>query len=223
MNTKFDVKHRGMTLAGILIVIMVLGILAAMMMFSSNEAITTAKATKIIANLQILKRAAIEWYTDNQDRVVKFDMKVNGSDAKAGMVIVNNRPKPIQECSEKDLQLGRYLGHVSIENFNIHTATKPDPNTGNVNTNLKEGSYGICDGGTIVEPNGFDDNGKPKYKTTAYHRSSWYVGYCFTQGEAAVREKIKGRMKLTGVFLGTADAHEDNYNDNSAAVWLRVF
>ena len=222
MNTNFYVKRRGMTLAGLLIVIAVIGILAAMMMYSSSEAITTAKATQIIANLHMLKRATIEWYVDNNDRVVKYDMKVNGTDAKAGMVIVNNKPKPIQECSENDIQLSRYISGGDKSKINLHYANKGDSNTGNTNTNLKEGCYGICDGGTVKEPDGVDSNGKTKYKTTEYHRSRWYVGYCFQEGEEAVRDKIKGMMKTAGVFLGTADAHQDTYHDNSTAVWLRV-
>lgn len=222
MNTNFYVKRRGMTLAGLLIVIAVIGILAAMMMYSSSEAITTAKATQIIANLHMLKRATIEWYVDNNDRVVKYDMKVNGTDAKAGMVIVNNKPKPIQECSENDIQLSRYISGGDKSKINLHYAKKGDSNTGNTNTNLKEGCYGICDGGTVKEPDGVDSNGKTKYKTTEYHRSKWYVGYRFMDGEGAVREKIRGRMKSAGVFLGTADAHQDTYNENNVAVWMRV-
>ena len=224
MNTNFYVKRRGMTLAGLLIVIAVIGILAAMMMYSSSEAITTAKATQIIANLHMLKRATIEWYVDNNDRVVKYDMYDKGRVvATAGMVIVNNKPKPIQECSENDIQLSRYISGGDKSKINLHYAKKGDSNTGNTNTNLQEGCYGICDGGTVKEPNGkYDNKGNPQYDTTEYHRSKWYVGYCFQEGEEAVRDKIKGMMKTAGVFLGTADAHQDTYNENNVAVWMRV-
>ena len=224
MNTNFYVKRRGMTLAGLLIVIAVIGILAAMMMYSSSEAITTAKATQIIANLHMLKRATIEWYVDNNDRVVKYDMYDKGRVvATAGMVIVNNKPKPIQECSENDIQLSRYISGGDKSKINLHYAKKGDSNTGNTNTNLQEGCYGICDGGTVKEPNGkYDNKGNPQYDTTEYHRSQWYVGYCFQEGEEAVRDKIKGMMKTAGVFLGTADAHQDTYNENNVAVWMRV-
>ena len=214
--------RKGMTLVSLMIVIAVIGILSTMMMLSSTESIATAKAARIIANLQILKRATIAWYADNNDRVVKYDMKVNGNDAKAGMVIVNNKPKPIQECSENDIQLSRYISGGDKSKINLHYANKGDSNTGNTNTNLKEGCYGICDGGTVKEPDGVDSNEKTKYKTTEYHRSRWYVGYCFQEGEEAVRDKIKGMMKTAGVFLGTADAHQDTYHDNNTAVWLRV-
>lgn len=213
MKTRYNARRKGMTLAGVMIVIAVIAILAAMMMYSSTEAVATAKATTIIANLQILKRATIAWYVDNRDKV-QPDGRVK---------IGNTTPKPIQEFSDKQLNLASYLSHAGGAVLNVNkTTAKFDENTGNSNTNLKEGSYRICDGGTVKEPDGVGSNGKTKYKTTEYHRNRWYVGYAFQADEGLVREKIKSRMKSAGVFLGTADAHIDTYNDNSAAVWMRV-
>ena len=80
-----------------------------------------------------------------------------------------------------------------------------------------EGCYGVYDGGTVKNDSG---------GTTAYHRSQWYVGYCFKKGEEAIREKIRGMMNTAGVRIGTADAHidtEDNDEKQNAAVWMRVF
>lgn len=204
--------RKGMTLVSLMIVIAVIGILSAMMVFSSTEAIATAKAARIIANLQILKRATIAWYVDNRDKVQPD-----------GRVEIGNQTKPIQEFSDKQLNLASYLSHAGGAVLNVNkTTAKIDENTGNKNTNLKEGSYGICDGGTVKEPDGVDSNGKTKYKTTEYHRNRWYVGYCFQEGEEAVRDKIMGMMNRAGVFLGTADAHQDTYNENNVAVWMRV-
>ena len=64
-------KRKGFTLIELMIVIVVIGVLAAMMMFSATEATTSAKATNIINNLQALKRAALAYYADNMDTVNK--------------------------------------------------------------------------------------------------------------------------------------------------------
>ena len=61
--------RKGFTLIELLIVIVVIGILAGMMMFSSTEAVDSAKATKIIGDFTILKKAVNAWYLDNYDRI----------------------------------------------------------------------------------------------------------------------------------------------------------
>ena len=190
-------KRVGFTLVELLIVIVVIGVLAAMMILSSTESVTTAKAAKILANLQTLKRAATQWYLDNRDKVQPN-----------GMVMLNGQAKPVQEWGDK-IQLSKYISSMNDSGIKVDP-TKYDPNTGNNNTNISEGYYGLCDGGT---------DGKAR---TEYHRNAWYVGYRFKAGEEKVRDKIRGRMQSAGVFLGTADAHKDNYNDNSVAVWMKV-
>ena len=62
-------EHEGFTLVELLIVIVVIGVLAAMMMMSSTEAVTTAKATKIINDLKLMKTAINAWYLDNYERL----------------------------------------------------------------------------------------------------------------------------------------------------------
>lgn len=59
--------RKGFTLVELLIVIVVIGILSAMMMLSSNEAVTTARANNIASNLRNLKTAALALYTDNMN------------------------------------------------------------------------------------------------------------------------------------------------------------
>lgn len=197
--------HKGFTLVELLIVIVVIGILSAMMMIAANEFIASAKANNIIANLTTLKKATLAWYMDNLDKVVASNGKLsNGKSAVKGMVVINNNPKPVQECKDQDLKLSIYINNMGATGINMNSTYK-DKNTGNTNTDLQEGCYGVCDGG-----------GKAK------KRHIWYVGYRFKDSESAVKEKIKGRMKSLGLFFGTSDAHEDSYNDNSAAVWLHV-
>ena len=53
----------------LLIVIVVIGILSAMMMLSSTEAVSSARANNIINNMRNWKTALLSWYTDNLDRI----------------------------------------------------------------------------------------------------------------------------------------------------------
>lgn len=64
---KHEMKRKGFTLVELLIVIVVIGILSAMMMLSSTEAVTSARANNIISNLRNLKTAALALYVDKLD------------------------------------------------------------------------------------------------------------------------------------------------------------
>ena len=66
-------KRKGFTLVELLIVIVVIGILSAMMMLSSTEAVTSANASNIVSNLRNLKTAALAFYVDNLDYLEKTD------------------------------------------------------------------------------------------------------------------------------------------------------
>ena len=71
MKKNFNVKRKGFTLVELLIVIVVIGVLSAMMMLSSTEAVTSAKASNIVSNLRNLKTAALAYYVDNLDEAEK--------------------------------------------------------------------------------------------------------------------------------------------------------
>ena len=200
-------RRKGFTLVELLIIIAVIGVLAAMMILSSTEVVSTAKAAKILANLQTLKRAAVQWYSDNREKV--------GID---GRVTIGKTTHSVHEWYDKDIQLSKYVDNIEKAGIQFHKASYTDPNTGNGITELEKGSYGLYDGGTFKEKNKDD-----KWVQTEFHRNSWYVGYRFKDDEDKVKEKIRGRMNSSEVFFGTADVHKDTYNDNNMVVWLKVF
>lgn len=72
---KENYARKGFTLVELLIVIVVIGILSAMMMLSSTEAMSSAKASNIVSNLRNLKTATLAWYADHVD-LVSLDLSV---------------------------------------------------------------------------------------------------------------------------------------------------
>ncbi|MBQ6774919.1 MAG: type II secretion system protein, partial [Synergistaceae bacterium] len=68
-NVKREMKRKGITLVELLIVIVVIGVLSAMMMLSSTEAVSSAKASDIVSDLRNMKTAALAWYADHLDIV----------------------------------------------------------------------------------------------------------------------------------------------------------
>ena len=65
---KREIRRKGFTPVELLIVIVVIGILSAMMMISSSEAVSSAKATNIVNNLRAMKVAALSYYEEHSDK-----------------------------------------------------------------------------------------------------------------------------------------------------------
>ena len=63
--------HKGFTLAEMLIVMAIIGILASMMMISSTQSVQTTKAGNIVSTLRNFASAAMTFYTDSMDHFTK--------------------------------------------------------------------------------------------------------------------------------------------------------
>ena len=102
-------KRKGFTMAELLIVITVIGVLASMMMVSSNEAVATSRATDIIANLRALKGAALMHYVDS------MDYYNSNTDDSVKLKIENLRKYVDREAGEEGSKLGQGDGYFAFE------------------------------------------------------------------------------------------------------------
>ena len=68
----------------LLIVIIAVGIISAVMIFSGNESMNSTKASNIANNLRTLKTLAFEQYMNNNDSVLKLDKYINSEKISSG-------------------------------------------------------------------------------------------------------------------------------------------
>lgn len=103
-NAKREMKREGFTLVELLIVIVVIGVLSAMMMLSSTEAVSSAKAADIISDLRNLKTAALAWYADNLDYV---DGKASKTDS----------PNSFSNLADEKTRISKYMNNEGLGNY----------------------------------------------------------------------------------------------------------
>ena len=187
-------SKRGFTLVELLIVIVVIGVLSAMMMLSSTEAVSSARANNIISNLRNLKTAALSFYTDNMNALVvnsngtQLDLSKIPNSGETGTkwlgAAINSAPSIIT----------KYLG----DNGNL--SINGDTNTSNMY--CAKGGYAI---------------------TSAEQGKVWYVVYRFADNEGNIKAKINSKAASIGL-LGynnkipdspSLTAASNTYNNNS--------
>lgn len=102
-------QRKGFTLAELLIVITVIGVLASMMMVSSNETVSTSRAMDIVANLRSLKGAALMHYIDSIDYYSTTEAQPDD------FTIEKIRKYVDRETGEDADKLGRNEGYFAFE------------------------------------------------------------------------------------------------------------
>ena len=176
---KKNFKNKGFTLIEMLIVIVVIGVLAAVMMLSSKEAVTSAKATQIISNLYSFKDAISKWYVDNIDRVDGL-----------GRIRQNN-------------ETGKYTGEFAESGRNIKTRAKDlfEYISGGdlqlVDEEVKD-SYGgkyITD---WISASGETDKDEPR---------KWVITYIMPTDDKALKRKFESRAQSAGLIYKKIKVH----------------
>ena len=93
--------RKGFTLVELLIVVAIIGVLAATMTMSSTDAIDAAGANNILSNLQSLRTAAMELYMESSDAASATVIAVGGS------ATINDKNRDVHAA------LAGYLGKKS--------------------------------------------------------------------------------------------------------------
>ena len=76
LTRKIKINRKAFTLVEVLIVVIVIGILAAAIMYASDEMVSSAQAARILADLETWKQAALAWYNDNVS-IVNYKGMIN--------------------------------------------------------------------------------------------------------------------------------------------------
>ncbi len=172
-----SVKKKGFTLLELLIVIVVIGVLAAMMLMASSEMESTARATKIINDLKQLETAVMSWYWDNYGTLALSD--------KNGYTVGGNSAQNKEGVAVDGIQF-----HVQKDNTII---TKY---LGNPNFSLNEGNSAFkseAKDGLFAKLNGYSVYaGNSNYELYVFYRLS---NDSTGKDNARLREKLKGRAK----------------------------
>ncbi len=202
---KKNFKRKGFTLVELLIVIVVIGVLSAMMMLSSTEAVSSARASNIVAGLTTFKKALTQWYIDNYDKVYKENGEYKLKNIGSG---VNNLGDLMKNASKL---VTKYIGNSSQFKFSGNNFSyNNDGTTG-------QGMYR------------FEDSGKVN------NRKSWFVGYALSASEisSGVPAKLVAKTKSLGLLAnqGTTGTNDNNGTakkadikpyEGGSIVWLKV-
>ena len=203
----------------LLIAIVVIGVLAAMMILSSTEAVTTAQASNIVANLTHIRKAVIAWYGDNIKRIKYIPQNSGGTDIKFYF---------------NDVKYNSIQDALSGKAHSSQTSDTADKNQVVSFVNYLDGIHGVNEKGDITQYKwsyladggyGVNDAG------TEWRRATWFAGYTFKEGEEILKRKIWGRKDALGLFFTTGNRPNEHGHkpitdesqiDSANSVWLRI-
>lgn len=171
-----------------------------MMMLSSTEAVTTAKASNIISNLHNLKIAVTAWYFDHMELLeIGEDYYFHGKTKSAtGKSYYDHKTignfARYSDAARKDIL--RYLNNDNIE-LNVD------------DDNWKEGHYRVFD----ASANNINKTDKKA--------NLWFVGY-HMGNNTKLKQKIAGRAKSLGLLKNANGEYGEYYDGVENQVWIKV-
>ena len=179
-------KKKGFTLVELLIVIVVIGVLSAMMMLSSTEAVSSAKVSNVINNMRNIKTATLEWYMDHIDYVfpdkddqITYKYKFNNQAVKRLQNLARNDPNEIKKYLNNGDNLSLNEGVGSTTAF-----TKAHGS----------GTYAVVDG-----------TGGPSGGTL----KEWYVVYS-VPNDNRMKEKFAARAQSLELLKNATEIYDKN-------------
>ena len=204
-------RRRAFTLVELLIAIVVVGVLAAMMMLSSTEAVSSAKAAKIISDMRKLKTAAISWYTDNMDMIdptcpSPYGIKVGPNKWEDIQTYFTGYQVPV-------IKNGEIIGYkTSGTAYNNQSSLRKYMNGGDelrINPSNRQGQLCTEQVGDIALKNGSNITGNNNN-----NNKNWFVVYRVADEDTdniSLQNKLKSRAASAGL-LGTNGSKTFPYN-----------
>lgn len=148
--------RRGFTLAEMLIVIAVIGILSSMMMVASSKSVKTTRVSNIISTLRNFASAAMTFYTDSMDYFTKYpsyNQDIDNSTQLTGRVMkyMYNGGNSIQDKTSY-----RVLNHYESTNKISTWWVGYDVGNDSDSTGLKERLKARADSANLKGSGGFE-------------------------------------------------------------------
>ena len=199
--------RKGFTLIELLIVIVVIGILSAMMMFSSTEAVSSAKASNVISNLRNLRTAITAWYLENTDKIEKGSTGAYLVRWSTNYQKNDDNLTPVQELWDSRVKRnGNIIDSSTFKSQILRYMENPDRVTA---TNRKQNNNQNASvlGGYVLEDNGGNEK-----------RSQWFIGYVVDND--SMKKKFAGRAKSLGLLQ--ENKKNSKLYTNGDIVWVRV-
>lgn len=199
--------RKGFTLVELLIVIVVIGILSAMMMFSSTEAVSSAKASNVTSNLRNLRTAITAWYLENTDKIEKGSTGAYLVRWSTAYQKNDDNLTPVQELWDSRVKRnGDIIDSSTFKSQILRYMENPDRVTATNRTQNSNKNASVY-GGYVLEDNGGSEK-----------RSQWFIGYVVDNN--SMKEKFAGRAKSLGLLQ--ENKKNSKLYTNGDIVWVRV-